>query len=219
MRYLYIGVIMAIFIRLGLLPAQTGGLVADRVVRVVEGSGVPNAVTGILLHFRLYDTVFEVFVFTVAVLGVQQYLTRHRETAEVFHVSDDSIVILARIGAMIAGLVALELALRGHLGPGGGFAAGVAGGTCIGLVAVTSEHPRLRERHEKWRASVWEKSSVLVFLVLSIPILAGMEFPKGQLGSLISGGAIPWLNFLIAFKVAIGSWTILHLFIRFRGLL
>jgi len=219
MRYLYIAVISGVFIWLGLLPSEWVGPAPDRIIRVVEGAGVPNAVTGILLHFRLYDTIFEVFVFTAAVLGVQQYLTRDREAPEVYHISDDSIVILARIGAMIAGLVALELAIRGHLGPGGGFAAGVAGGTCIVLVAVTSEQVRLKKGHERWRAAVWEKSSVLIFMALTVPVLSGMEFPKGGFGALLSGGAIPWLNFLIAFKVAIGSWTILHLFIRYRGLL
>ena len=41
--------------------------------------------------------------------------------------------MLARLGATIAALVSIELMLRGHLSPGGGFAAGVAGGTAIGL--------------------------------------------------------------------------------------
>lgn len=40
-------------------------------------------------------------------------------------------VVLARLGATIAAIVGIELAIRGHLSPGGGFAVGVAGGTAI----------------------------------------------------------------------------------------
>ncbi len=219
MRFIYISATVIIFVWLGQCTLELADSAPTRVMMVMRITGVPNSVTGILFHFRIYDTIFEVFVFTVAVLGVQHYLPRQPEAMTIYHASHDTIVILARIGAMVAGLVALELAIRGHLAPGGGFAAGVAGGTCIGLIAVTSEHWRSRERHEKWHASLWEKCSVLLFLGLSVPILAGVEFPRGYYGTLLSGGATPLLNFLIAFKVAIGSWTILYMFIRFRGLL
>ncbi|MCY7367632.1 MAG: cation:proton antiporter, partial [Chamaesiphon sp.] len=35
----------------------------------------------------------------------------------------------------------------------------------------------------------------------------------------VSGGFIPILNVLVAIKVALGSWTVMLLFIRYRGLL
>ena len=41
---------------------------------VVNESGAPNAVAGILFHQRLYDTLFEVLVFTLAAYGVTHLL-------------------------------------------------------------------------------------------------------------------------------------------------
>jgi multicomponent Na+:H+ antiporter subunit B len=109
--------------------------------------------------------------------------------------------------------------VRGHLSPGGGFAAGVAGGTAIGLVAITSSTQWMQSLYQRWNAATWEKVSVLVFIVLSIITLAGYELPHGELGALFSGGVIPLLNILVAVKVALGSWAAVLVFIHYRGLL
>jgi multicomponent Na+:H+ antiporter subunit B len=218
LKYLYIAVIASIFAWLS-VPGPEWTFPADRVARIARETGIPNTVTGILLRNRLYDTIFEVIVFSVATLGVTHYLSRETPAKTIRNLTDDTGVILARFGAMIAGMVALELALRGHLGPGGGFAAGVAGGTAAGLVAVTASPDRLHRAHRRWHASVWEKTSVLLFLLLAGAVLAGHEPPRGKFGALASGGSIPVLNFLIAAKVAIGSWTVALSFIRYRGLL
>jgi multicomponent Na+:H+ antiporter subunit B len=73
--------------------------------------------------------------------------------------------------------------------------------------------------YRRWRAAFWEKVSVLVFIVLAAITLVGIELPHGELGELISGGIVPILNFLVAIKVALGSWTVILVFIRYRGLL
>ena len=109
--------------------------------------------------------------------------------------------------------------LRGHLSPGGGFAAGVAGGTAIGLVAITSPAEKMEGIYKRWQVSKLEKLSVLVFIVLAVLTLGGWELPLGEFGGLISGGSIPILNALVAVKVALGSWAAILLFIRYRGLL
>ncbi|MFN4795100.1 MAG: cation:proton antiporter, partial [Pseudanabaena sp.] len=48
---------------------------------------------------------------------------------------------------------------------------------------------------------------------------SGIDLPHGQMGELISGGMIPILNILVAIKVALGSWSAVLVFIRYRGLL
>jgi multicomponent Na+:H+ antiporter subunit B len=115
--------------------------------------------------------------------------------------------------------VGIELAIRGHLSPGGGFAAGVAGGTAIGLIAVTSSYQWMQDIYHRWHAATWEKVSVLVFIVLAVITLSGIELPHGELGALFSGGILPILNILVAVKVALGSWAVVLIFIRYRGLL
>jgi multicomponent Na+:H+ antiporter subunit B len=59
----------------------------------------------------------------------------------------------------------------------------------------------------------------LIFIVLSVITLAGYELPHGELGALFSGGILPILNIIVAIKVALGSWAVVLIFIRYRGLL
>ncbi|MEN9226112.1 MAG: Na(+)/H(+) antiporter subunit B [Thermostichus sp. HHBFW_bins_43] len=191
----------------------------DAVKTLATESGVPNAVTGLILRNRLYDTVFEVVVFSTAILGAKYLLADEQPTASVAQFSDIPSVVLARVGATISALIAVELAIRGHLSPGGGFAAGVAGGTAIGLIAITASSTWMEEIYTQWRAAMWEKLSVVAFIGVAIVALAGWQLPTGELGALISGGWIPILNILVAIKVALGSWAAILIFIRYRGLL
>lgn len=73
--------------------------------------------------------------------------------------------------------------------------------------------------YKRWHAATWEKVSVLIFTVLAVITLVGLELPHGELGALVSGGVIPILNILVAVKVALGSWAVILVFIRYRGLL
>jgi multicomponent Na+:H+ antiporter subunit B len=167
----------------------------------------------------LYDTIFEVVVFTIAVMGAHYLLANERPFCAINQFTDQPSIVMARLGATIAALVGVELAIRGHLSPGGGFAAGVAGGTAIGLVAITSSTQWMQGIYKRWNAATWEKVSVLIFIVLSVITLAGYELPHGELGALFSGGVIPLLNILVALKVALGSWAAVLVFIHYRGLL
>lgn len=187
--------------------------------KVMTETGVANSVSGIIFRNRLYDTIFEVVVFTIAILGVKFLLSDETPTHVVYQFTDQSSVVLARFGATIASLVAIELAIRGHLSPGGGFAAGVAGGTAIALVAITSPSDLMEKIYQQWHIATIEKISVLIFIVLSVITLGWWELPLGEVGALMSGGIIPILNILVALKVCLGSWAVILLFIRYRGLL
>ena len=219
MKWIYIVAGMALFVKMLLVANPEGELSISIVQAVVADSGVPNAVSGIIFRNRLYDTIFEVVVFTIAIMGATYMLANERPFCTIYHFSDRPSIILARLGATISALVGIELAIRGHLSPGGGFAAGVAGGTAIGLVAITSSPEWMQSIYQKWHASKWEKVSVLIFIVLSVIKLSGFELPLGELGTFFSGGTLPLLNFLVAIKVALGSWAVLLTFIHYRGIL
>lgn len=220
MKWLYLAAGVALFIKMLLLSDPTA-LPSDLSIvnTVVKETGVPNAVSGIIFRNRLYDTVFEVVVFSVAIMGVRYLMANEQSTESIRTFTDAPSVVLAQLGATIAALVGIELAIRGHLSPGGGFAAGVAGGTAIGLVAITSSLPMMEKAYKRWRAALVEKVSVLIFIVVAVLALIGIELPPSQLGTLLSGGWIPILNILVALKVALGAWAALLLFIRYRGLL
>ncbi|PSB39864.1 cation:proton antiporter [filamentous cyanobacterium Phorm 46] len=221
MKWVYLIAGMALFVQMLIVPNPVSDFSQQNsiVQLIVQDSGVSNAVSGIILRNRLYDTIFEVVVFTIAILGAKYLLANERPSCAVYQFTDQPSIILARLGATIAALVGIELAIRGHLSPGGGFAAGVAGGTAIGLIAITSSPQWMEEIYHRWHAATWEKISVLVFIVLSVITLSGYELPHGELGTLLSGGILPLLNVLVAVKVALGSWAVMLVFIRYRGLL
>jgi len=220
MKWIYVIAAIALYLKMLVFPSaamETAEL--SMVELVVEDSGVVNAVSGILFRNRLYDTIFEVVVFSIAIMGVRFLLADEQPSCTVYQFTDDPSIVLARLGATIAALVSIELAIRGHLSPGGGFAAGVAGGTAIGLVAITSSSSLMESIYKRWKAATLEKVSVLIFIVVAALSLMGIELPQGELGSLLSGGWIPLLNLLVALKVALGAWAAILVFIRYRGLL
>lgn len=220
MIWVYIAAGIALYIKMLVMPSVADEVVDVAIVEaVVQDSGVPNAVSGIIFRNRLYDTIFEVVVFTLSIMGCRFLLANEAPSRKIRHVTDHPSVVMARLGAIIAAIVSIELAIRGHLSPGGGFAAGVAGGTAIGLAAITSSSELMESIYQRWHAATWEKVSVLIFILLAALTLIGVELPSGELGGLVSGGVIPLLNVLVAIKVALGSWAVILLFIRYRGLL
>ena len=220
MKWIYIAAAIALYLKMLVFPSPAVETTELSIVElVVEDSGVVNAVSGILFRNRLYDTIFEVVVFSISIMGVRFLLADEQPSYTVYQFTDDPSIVLARLGATIAALVSIELAIRGHLSPGGGFAAGVAGGTAIGLVAITSSSSLMESIYKRWKAATLEKVSVLIFIVIAALSLIGIELPQGELGSLLSGGWIPLLNILVALKVALGAWAAILVFIRYRGLL
>ncbi|RAQ49218.1 cation:proton antiporter [Arthrospira sp. O9.13F] len=220
MKWVYIAVGVILYLKMLLISNPIDEWLGPSIVEVVvQDSGVPNAVSGIIFRNRLYDTIFEVVVFTISIMGCNFLLANEKPLSKVYRFTDQPSIVLARLGATIAALVSIELAIRGHLSPGGGFAAGVAGGTAIGLIAITSPPELMQGIYQRWQASIWEKISVLIFILLAVITLFGIEFPHGELGSLVSGGILPLLNILVALKVALGSWAAVLIFIRYRGLL
>lgn len=192
---------------------------AHVIALLVRQSGIPNTVSAVILQARLYDTIGEVVVFTLASLGVRWLLSDARPERQIEALSDTASVVLCRLGATVAAMVAVELALRGHLTPGGGFAAGVAGGTAFGLVVISGS-ARLADRfYRKVHADLWEKLAVLAFIVVALLSFEGIVPASGRFGTVESGGWIPLLNVLMAIKVTLGSWTMVQLFVRYRGLL
>ncbi len=219
MKWIYLIAGIAFYIKMLFLSNPSPTLPFSIVEAIAKDSGVPNVVSGIILRNRLYDTIFEVVVFTIAIMGCNFLLANERPLSQVHQFPDHSSMLLARLGATICALVGIELAIRGHLSPGGGFAAGVAGGTAIGLIAMTSSLDWMQSIYQRYQAAIWEKISVLVFVLLSMVTLMGIELPLGQMGELLSGGIIPILNILVAIKVMLGSWSVVLIFIRYRGLL
>jgi multicomponent Na+:H+ antiporter subunit B len=220
MKLVYLLASIAMFIKILIVPNPVLESEEMSIVEmIVDDSGIPNSVSAIIFRNRLFDTIFEVIVFTIAGLGVNFLLSNETPMNTINQFTDETSIVLARFGATLTAIICIELSIRGHLSPGGGFAAGVAGGTAIALIAITSSPQWMQKIYQRYHASTIEKISVIVFIVLSIFPLTGLELSHGNYGELISGGMIPILNIIVALKVALGSWAIVLLFIRYRGLL
>ncbi len=192
----------------------------ESLLALLEAGGVPNLVTTVILHTRLYDTVAEVVVFTLASIGVRWILSGEPQQLRIRSLQDAPSVVLCQLGATVCALVGVELALRGHLSPGGGFAAGVAGGTAIGLLLISGSVSLADRLYQRYRADLWEKAAVVAFVLVALLALEGLvPGSGGGFGQIDSGGWIPLLNVLVAVKVTLGSWAMVQLLVRYRGLL
>jgi len=219
MTWLYLLAAIALFAAPLASPLPSGADVEQLIAALAEQTQVPNLVSGVILHTRLFDTVSEVVVFTLAAIGVRMVLAGEPTRQRIRGLEDSPSQVLCELGSTIAALVAVELALRGHLSPGGGFAAGVAGGTAIGLQLISGAAERSERLFRRYRADLLEKAAVLGFLLLALMALLELTPAKGQFGTLLSGGWIPPLNLLVGVKVTLGSWAMVQRLVRHRGLL
>jgi len=205
------------------LPGDAA-LPREALTAVRDKTGVSNLVAALLLDVRLYDTLFELFVFSMAVLGVRSFLKDSagpavREPLAESHVVRHAAYVLFPAVALLAAY----LAVFGHVAPGGGFGGGAVAATGFLLVCVALGVEVLASRI---RDGVLEWIEGLSMLgVLAFAVLPGAAWGEllsnplggGRPGGLASGGAIPALNLLIACKVFAGAWAVTYHFVRHRG--
>ncbi|MBT1247443.1 MULTISPECIES: Na(+)/H(+) antiporter subunit B [unclassified Thermosipho (in: thermotogales)] len=165
---------------------------------------VDNFVAEIYLKNRLYDTVFEVLVFSLAALGI--FLFNYSEEKKNLFLHENHIRIFLRFLSYFVILLSFYLAYFGHKSPGGGFSAGVAGGTGLLLYALSTTINEFEYLFSKYKVKIVEKWILLLIYVSSIV-------------SLIGKNNIVLLNILIYFKVMFGTWIILYSFIKHRGII
>ncbi len=122
------------------LPGQTPGL-SDFVTENIETSGVSNPVTAVLLNFRGYDTLLEMGVLLLALLGVWS-LSRVPEQSEA---SPGPVLdMLSRLLVPLLILVAGYLLWVGARAPGGAFQAGAVLGAAGVLLLLVGWRPDAR---------------------------------------------------------------------------
>jgi multicomponent Na+:H+ antiporter subunit B len=206
------------------LPISEGAPHPNDTTLLATETGAPNLVSAIYLGARLYDTLFEVLVFTVAVIGVRFYLLRRPSTARATAIPESHVLqASAQILYPLTLILGLYLALFGHLSPGGGFSGGVvaASGLLLCVMSIGAETVYRRLSGAGIERLEWALPMVIVALCV-LPVLFGRpilsnSLPIGQAGQVFGGPSILLLNVLIGLKVLIGSWMVLYAFIRYRG--
>ena len=85
--------------------AQTSGM-APVMQALVEQSGVPNLVSGVILETRLFDTIGEVVVFTLASIGVRQLFREETKRDSIRSLTDLPSRVVCEQVATISSMVA-----------------------------------------------------------------------------------------------------------------
>ncbi len=147
-------------------------------------SGVSNPVTAVLLNFRAYDTLLELHVLLLALLGIWSLggVPTPRATAP-----GPVLDTLARLLTPVLILVTAYLLWAGSRAPGGAFQAGAILGAVGVLLLLTGWRPDPDFTRFPLRL-VLVAGPGLFLLIALITILTGgafLEFPQNRAGNLI----------------------------------
>lgn len=194
----------------------------------LKETGAVNAVTGMILDYRAFDTLGESFVLftaTVSVLFLLQQKERNHEENDKEAVDGNYNGIRSLPAKIVVGttlpfilLYGVYIVLNGHLSPGGGF----SGGAIIGGGLVLNHLVFGQKASEKFitvnRASKIMAFALLIYIGLkTFSILTGangidIHIPLGTPGSIFSSGFIFPLNICVGIVVACTVFSLYSLF-------
>jgi multisubunit Na+/H+ antiporter MnhB subunit len=166
------------------LPPSAVRLPEQVAARLAE-TGVSHPVTAVLLDFRSYDTLLEVGVLLLAVIGVLAMRADVRDRAEL--TPEPVLLALARVTVPLMVVVAGYLLWAGAHRPGGAFQAGA-------VLAAAGVLLRLAGRLPAWaipgfRTRLGLTVGFLIFLAVAAGVMVGgvtlLDYPPDLAGGLI----------------------------------
>lgn len=195
------------------------GFVLDRVV--VPERHTTNVVSATVFDYRGIDTLGEELILFAAVTGVVLLLrdpSREAPGGKRRTTGRDALRLVGALSVGVVVLVGLWLVAFGYVTPGGGFQGGVvvAGGALLLYLAAgyRAFEPFRNEHVLDPVEAVGAGGFVVVGLAAlasGLPFLANL-FAPGTVGTLLSGGSIPFLNWAAGIEV---SAALLVLFAEF----
>ncbi len=147
-------------------------------------SGTDSPITAVLLNFRGYDTLLEIAVLTIALVGVWALgpAPRIRETTP-------SPVLLGLNSVLLplATMICAYLLWAGASQPGGAFQAGSVLAAAGVLYILTGHRPRIRlpDAPMRWAAAVGLGGFLAVAFGVMLSGRRLLEYPEGLAGTLI----------------------------------
>jgi multisubunit Na+/H+ antiporter MnhB subunit len=149
-------------------------------------SGVTHPVTAVLLNFRGFDTLLEIAVMLVALLGVLATLPADRRPAAVHEGGDAMLPLFSRVAVPLMLLCALYLLWAGAFRPGGAFQAGALLAAALALLHLARLIPAWPSPLPLLRSGLI--AGFLVFLAIATALLtegALLQYPPAYAGLLI----------------------------------
>lgn len=213
--------------------SPTNNEVSQRYVEdAIDETGAVNAVAGMIIYFRGFDTLGEAHVLFASVCAVMILLmtapdkkSLRQEQAEerLYDLTQDSILrVIVRFLVPLIFLYGLYVIFNGHLSPGGGFSGGTILGAGLILYSMAfGFHQTERYFNEK----VYDVIKVTALLIYSGLMLYffttganGLDawIPRGTAGNIFSAGFILPINFVVGLEVACTMYGLYSLFRRGR---
>lgn len=154
----------------------------------MPAAGVDHPVTAVLLNFRAWDTLLELMVLLLALLGVRQLQLTRQEIAPPWPL----LLAWSRLLAPLALVVGGYVLWRGAFAPGGAFQAGAL--LAAGAVVLRLNHLLPPVRWDNWLVRVLALLGLAVFLAVGLvafglggasPDTAWLAYPVAHAGVLI----------------------------------
>jgi multisubunit Na+/H+ antiporter MnhB subunit len=167
------------------LPSPTPSL-TDEAVGVLDRSGVTNPVTAVLLNYRSYDTLLELGVLLLAVIGV--WSLRRTIVSKFARPAGPLLESLLRFVLPLLLVAAGYLLWLGSSAPGGAFQGGaLIGGAIVLMLLAGRVRVPLGGRSGWLGVGLWLGLVVFsgVGLVAAFPGRRFLEYPPDHAGSLI----------------------------------
>lgn len=167
------------------LPAADVDLPAA-VAANMHASGVSHPVTAVLLNFRGYDTLLEVAVLLLALLGMLAAAPPAQGGSAYFPHADPMLQTLARLATPLMIVTAGYLLWAGAFRPGGAFQAGAVLAAAVALLRLVGLLPPLHALRPCLRAGL--AAGFALFLAVAAVLLAEgalLRYPPAYAGALI----------------------------------
>ena len=185
-----------------------------------EETGAVNAVTGLILDYRAFDTLGESAVLFAAAASVILLFNRPDRRTRTFRGPDQLTNLLGRPLLPVILLFGVYVILNGHLSPGGGFSGGAVLGGGLILASLVLGEERMEELLPSRRTTRLTALCLLAYAVMKGYSFftggnhVGPDVPKGNPGDLFSGGLILPLNICVGIIVACTMYTFYTLFLE-----
>lgn len=189
----------------------------------LEETGAVNAVTGMILDYRAFDTFGESAVLFAAAMSTLLLLHSPKSRMRTFRGPDEILSQLGRRVLPVILLFGVYVVVNGHLSPGGGFSGGAILGAGLILASLVLGEERMARILPASRTS-----KITVTCLLAYGLMKGYSFytganhvgwevPKGIPGTILSGGFILPLNLCVGVIVACTMYTFYSLFLEGEG--
>ena len=189
------------------LPETPRGLTEPALARLPD-SGVSNPVTAALLNYRAHDTLLEIAVFLVAIVGV--WSLREDRVARVDLRERPLVLSLLRLVLPVLVVAGGYLLWIGSFAPGGAFQGGALLGGALVLLLLTGLDGRALKRER------WLRVGLTLGLVVFVGVGGGVMLLKGRLLEYPRASAGNWILIIEAAALVSIGLTLGGLFLGGR---